>query len=414
MDGDTRQVDVNFADAAKLGNELLVRLDRIRETDPIFWSDINKCWVVTGHREVVEGYRGDLPLSNVKLHHAFAAVPVEEQQKRIPYLMESMPQWLIDMDPPDQPRLRRLMMKAFSRPVIEGMRPVAKQIINETLDAIAGKDEIEFVSAVARQIPSRVILRLMGLSDELIGPMRRWADTINATFGGLDRSVALLERAEAVMHEMRGYFLPLIEERRRNPTDDFISALVTARDEGNKLSEEELLGICYLTLLAGNDSTGGTIILSTVALAQHPEVCDYIRAHPDPASMMNVVMELQRFVAMSMNQVRIVAQDFEWHGHPLKAGQFVFLFIAGANRDPKVFAEPLKLDPTRPQDANMTFAPGLHFCIGHLLAKMQLVEFFPELLRRYDVEVLDRHLDWHPSIAFRGLNSLHVRLHPRT
>jgi pimeloyl-[acyl-carrier protein] synthase len=413
MDGDAHRVDVDFADAAKLGNELLTRLDLIRATDPIFWSDINKCWVVTGHREVVEGYRGDLPLSNVKLHHAFATVPVEEQKKRIPYLMESIPQWLIDMDPPDQPRLRRLMMKAFSRSVVEDLRPVAKLIINEALDAVAGQERIEFVSTVARQIPSRVIVRLMGLSDELIEPMRRWADTINATFGGLDRSVALLERAEAVMHEMRSYFLPQIEARRRNPTDDFISALVTARDEGNQLSEEELLAICYLTLLAGNDSTGGTIILGTVALAQHPEVCDYIREHPDQASMLNAVMELQRFVAMSMNQVRVVAQDFDWHGHPLKAGQFVFLFIAAANRDPKVFAEPLTLDPTRPQNANMTFAPGLHFCIGHLLAKMQLIEFFPELLRRYDVEVLDERLDWHPSIAFRGLNSLNLRLHPR-
>lgn len=407
-----KDLDVSFAEAASLGDRLLDKLDAIREADPIYWSDINQCWVVTGHKEVVEGFRGDLPFSNVKLHHAFEAVPQAERDKRIPYLMESIPQWLIDMDPPNQPRLRKLMMKAFSRKVAEDMRPVARAIIAEALDEASGQDVVEFVGTVARRIPSRVILRLMGLSDELLEPMRRWTDTINATFGGMDRSVALLERAEATMHEMRSYFLPEIEKRRLRPSEDFISALVTAQDEGDKLSEEELLGICYLVLLAGNDSTGSTITLGTVALSQHPEVCDYIRNNP--GDILNVVMELQRLVAMSMNQVRVVAEDFDWHGHAMKKGQYVFLFIGSANRDPKVFAEPLKLDPTRPQDANMTFAPGLHFCIGHLLAKMQLTEFFPELLRRFDVEILDQKLDFHSSISFRGLNTLHVRLHKRS
>jgi pimeloyl-[acyl-carrier protein] synthase len=146
-------------------------------------------------------------------------------------------------------------------------------------------------------------------------------------------------------------------------------------------------------------------------LSRHDEVCDYIRQHPE--NILNVVMEIQRYVAMSATQQREVARDFPWHGHELKKGQYVLLLIAGANRDPRAFPEPLRLDPTRPQDANMTFAPGLHFCIGHLLAKMQLTEFFPELLRRFDVEVLDDKLDFHPSIAFRGLNTLNVRLHPR-
>jgi pimeloyl-[acyl-carrier protein] synthase len=402
-----KNLDVSFAEAASLGEQLLDRLDAIRDADPIYWSNLNHCWVVTGHRPVVEGFRGDLPLTNVKLHHAWEFIPAEDRSKHIPYLMESIPQWLIDMDPPNQPRLRKLMMKAFSRKVTDDLRPFAQQVIKEALDDAASQDTVEFVSTVARNIPSRVILKLMGLSEELMEPMRRWADTINATFGGLDRSVALLEQAEAVMVEMRSYFMPEIEKRRREPNEDFISALVTARDEGDKLSEEELLAICYLVLLAGNESTGSTITLSTVALARQPEVADYIR------NILNTVMELQRYVAMSVNQVRVVAEDFDWHGHAMKKGQFVFLFVASANRDPLAFAQPLKLDPTRPQDANMTFGPGLHFCIGHLLAKMQLTEFFPEFLRRFDVEILDKDLDFNSSISFRGLNTLNVKLTKR-
>ncbi|HTT83797.1 MAG TPA: cytochrome P450 [Rhizomicrobium sp.] len=411
MNVQVRDIDVNFADAAILGDRLLDHLDAIRETNPIYWSDVNQCWVVTGHREVVEGFRGDLPLSNVRLHHAWRSLSEEQRQELIPYFMESLPQWLIDMDPPNQPRLRKLMMKAFSRKVAEDLRPVARAVIQEALDDASRQDVVEFVGSVARRIPSRMILRLLGLSDELLVPMRRWTDTINATLGGFAPGVDLLVQAEQTMLEMRSYFLPEIEKRRGTPTEDFISALVTARDGGDQLSEEELLGILYLTLLAGNDSTGSTITLGTLACARHPEFCDYIRTHPE--NILNAVMELQRHVAMSGTQQRMVSRDFSWHGQELKAGQYVLLMIAGANRDPATFPEPLKLDPTRPQDANMTFAPGLHFCIGHLFAKMQLVEFFPELLRRFDIEVLDEKLDFHPSIAFRGLNTLNLRLHPR-
>lgn len=406
-----KNLDVSFAEAAQLGDQLLDRLDAIRDADPIYWSDLNHCWVVTGHQAVVEGFRGDLPLTNVKLHHAWEFLPVEDRAKHIPYMMESIPQWLIDMDPPNQPRLRKLMMPAFSRKVIENLRPFVRQVIQEALDDAASKGTLEFVSTVARNIPSRVILKLMGLSEELLEPMRRWADTINATLGGMDRSVPLLDQAEAVMLEMRSYFLPEIEKRRRQPNGDFISELIMARDNDDKLSEEELLAICYLVLLAGNESTGSTITLSTVALARQPEVAEYIRKHPE--NILNVVMELQRYVAMSMNQVRVVAENFDWHGHAMKKGDFVFLFVASANRDPKAFAEPLKLDPTRPQDANMTFGPGLHFCIGHLLAKLQLTEFFPEFLRRFDVEVLDNKLDFNSSISFRGLNTLNLKLTKR-
>jgi pimeloyl-[acyl-carrier protein] synthase len=151
--------------------------------------------------------------------------------------------------------------------------------------------------------------------------------------------------------------------------------------------------------------------LGMAALAQHPEARDYIRKNPE--KMPDALMELMRYIAMSTMMPRIVAEDFTWQGHALKKGQFVFLMIAGANRDARVFPDPEKLDLTRPQDANMTFAPGLHFCIGHLLAKMQLGEFFPEALRRFDLEMLDKRLDFGLSLSFRGVETLHLRLTPR-
>ncbi|HLY58222.1 MAG TPA: cytochrome P450 [Stellaceae bacterium] len=405
-------VDVNFGEAQTLGNGLIARLAALRDVDPIYWSDKNGGWVVTGHQEVVEGFRGDLPLSAHRLPHlVVGSIPEAERMARIPYLMTSTPQWIINLDPPAQPRLRRLVMKAFSRSVVETIRPHARRYIAEALDEAGALGDVEFVSVVARQIPGRVILRMMGLPDELLAKMHHWSMALNAALGGINMPAEVVEEGERVALEMRRYFLPEIEKRRQNPTDDFLSALVTAHDEGDRLSLEEMLGIAYTALIAGHDTTANTMALGTAALAQNPAARDFLRENPDRA--LDAVMEIMRYIAMSTMMPRLVSEDFVWHGHQMKKGQFVFLMMAGANRDPRVFPDPERLDFTRPQDANMTFAPGLHHCIGHLLAKMQLTEFFPELVRRFDPELLDERLDFGLSVSFRGLETLNLRLHPR-
>jgi cytochrome P450 len=412
MNSVQKELDVDLSKCASLGNELLEIIDTIREAKPIYWSETNQCWIITGHAEVLEAFRGTLPFSNRRAHRAFQIVPPEGRAARIPYLLETLPHWIIDMDPPDQPRLRRLMMKAFRREIAEDLRPAAKQIIKEALDDAGNQGTVEFISTVARRIPSRVILKLMGLPDDLEGPLRNWTDAISNALGGFAQSIELLEACERALIEMRDIFLPEIEKRRKEPTNDFISGLVTARDQDNRLSEEEMVGICHLTLLAGNDSTGGTIGLGAAALATHPEACEYIRANPGKVS--DVIMELQRYVSMSAMQPRTIGADFTWRGHDFKKDQFAMLMIAGANRDPRAFRNPRELDFTQPQNVNMTFAPGLHFCIGHYIARMQLAEFFPELLRRFDLELLDDRLDFQPALAFRGLNTLNLRLSPRS
>jgi cytochrome P450 len=397
-----------------MGNALLDKLNAMRAADPIYFSQRNGgVWIVTGHDEVVEGFRGNLPLSAERLPHMVVGnIPEAERMTRVPYLMTSTPQWIVNVDAPAQPRLRRLVMKAFSRPVVETIRPHARRFIAEALDEAAALGDVELVGTVCRKIPARVILRMMGLDDALLPRLHHWSLALNAALGGINMPAEVVEEGERVTLEMREHFLPEIEKRRKNPGEDFMSALVTAHDEGDRLSEEEMLGICYVALIAGHDTTANTMALGTAALAQHPEARDFMRNNPDKVP--NAIMEIMRFIAMSTMMPRVVAQDFEWCGHQLKQGQFVFLMIAGANRDPHAFYDAEKLDLTRPQDANMTFAPGLHFCIGHLLAKMQLGEYFPALLRRFDIELLDQRLDFGLSLSFRGVETLNVRLTPRS
>lgn len=407
--------DVDFAlsNIAELGEELLDKLAHLRAVDPIYWSERNGAWIVTGHEAVDDGLKNRLPLSAVRLPGLIVRqIPPEEREARIPYLMQTVRRWVMNSDPPDHTRLRRLMMPAFSRKLSEAQRPIARAVVCDVLDRLGpGTHEIDLVAAVAREIPQRMILRLLGLPDSYRERMARWVATTTQTFGNAVVSPETLDRCETVMLEMRACLMEEIARRRAAPTEDFISALIAAHEDQDRLTEEEMLGICFVTLLGGFNTTANTIALGTAALARHPDAVAHIRTHRgdiEPA-----LMELMRYIAMSTTVPRIALEDFDWRGHAVRKGQYVFLMLAGANRDPAVFEQPETLDPTRPHAKNLVFAPGLHFCIGHYFAKMQLGEYFDELLDRYDVDCLDEAFDFGPALAFRGVESLHVRLTPR-
>lgn len=408
----TRELDFPLNRVAELGNELLERIDALRAVDPIVWSEVNQMWMVTGHAEVMEGFGGSLPLSNRRLPDtAVALIPPEEREQLLPCLMNATRNWLLNMDSEAHQRLRRLLVRAFSKPIVEGLRPHARRFIQEALDEAGRKGEVEFVSQIGRRVPARTILRQLGLSDDLVPKLHRWSVSLNQA-GNVNVSREGLLEIEDTLRSLRAVFKPEFARRRESPTNDFLSALVTAGEGADRMTDDEMYGTCDIVLIAGHDTTANTMSLGTAALATHPEAADYIRKHPENSA--NVVLELMRLVAMSTAMSRRVAKDFNWRGHELKEGQYVILFQGGANRDPKVYPNPDAFDPTRAQDLNMTFAPGAHHCIGHLLAKMQLGEFFPELVRRFDVELLDERLDFGPTMGFRGLETLNLRLHARS
>jgi pimeloyl-[acyl-carrier protein] synthase len=405
-------VDVNLAQTRELGNALLASLDAMRQRDPIYRSSANGVWIVTGHEEVAEGFGGRKPLSAERLPGLVVNhLSQEVREKKLSYLISSTPKWLINMDRPAQMRLRALAQKAFGPALAESMRPFVRSFIADAFRDVEALDDFEYIDKVARRIPARTILKLLDLPDSLYPRMHHWSIALNAALGGVHLPEDIIVEGEKVLLELRELFLPLVRARQERPTDDFISALVTARDEnGDSLDEEEILGTLYVALIAGHDTTANTIALGTAALAQLPDARKYMREHPE--RLVDSIMEIMRYVAMSTMMARIVSEDFDWNGHQLKRGEIVFLMIAGANRDPKIFANPNEFDPTRSQKPNMTFAPGVHFCIGRHLAMVQLEEFFAALLRSYDPELLDQRLDFGDSLSFRGLETLHVRLNP--
>lgn len=268
----TAEMDVDFSQARSLGNDIIGKLNAMREADPIFFSPVNGgIWIVNGHKEVTEAFAGKLPLSSVRLPDmVMQQVPSTDREARYPQICEVTRNWVINMDRPASWRLRTLGQKAFSSQVAEGLRPHVRRFIDDAFADIDNADSFEFVDKVARLIPARTILKLFGLGDDIYPRLHHWSVTLNAALSGVNIPEEILAAAEQTMEEMRVLFLPEIEARRRNPTDDFISALVTARDGDDKLSEQELIAMLIIVLIAGHDTTANTIALGTAALAHLP------------------------------------------------------------------------------------------------------------------------------------------------
>jgi pimeloyl-[acyl-carrier protein] synthase len=208
---------------------------------------------------------------------------------------------------------------------------------------------------------------------------------------------------------IRALFVKEMDIRRANPTRDFISSLLTAEEDGERLSDRDILATCYLTVLAGYGTTANTISLGAVQMAKDPQLWETMRTLPQEEAE-KAVMEMMRQMAMFTAVQRVVKEDFIWAGQQMKAGDMMWVMAAGANRDPKVFPDPEKIDFNRNQTPNMTFAPGMHFCIGHFLAKMQLTEYYPMMAKKFvGIESLDETLHWGPTLGFRGLATWNVR-----
>jgi cytochrome P450 len=385
----------------------------LRELDPVHWSTASQGWLITRHADVDDALQGKFPLSLRRIEKIMFGPMPPEELVQLPMLRRFIPQWPVDMDPPEHTRLRKLLVKAFSRKVVDGVRPFVQQRVAELMDQLERKPQVEFNEEITRQLPGSVILKLFGLPQQNIGRLRDWANAFQEGIGVPFAGIEAKKLAEKAMEEMTELFVAEIDKRRNlPPQDDLIGALMAASEGGDTLSEDEMLGALQLVLVAGHDTTSATLTLGLAAMAQHPQLWDHMYRHPQ--NLLESCMELMRYVAMSTAQIRLVAADFEWHGKQVRKGDFVFLMFAAANRYPRGLADPERLDPERNNDRSMVFAPGLHHCIGHMLAKMQVAEFFGELVRRFEgAELLDPQLHFMSQIAFRGLYHLNVRMKPR-
>ncbi len=390
-----------------------VGLRRLQDEAPVFWSERMGAWVVTRYDDVRGAFRDPrLSSDRIRPFHAQLASPLKEL---VLPLCANLELWAVFNDPPQHTRLRALMAKAFTARAVEGLAAAIAALVDELLDAIGrlGSREFDFHREFAYPLPATVIAHMLGVPRADVDKLKRWSDDLAQFVLTSRANPDKYRRAAEGMAEMTDYFDHFIHRRAdAGGGDDVTAALLAARERDDRLSHEEIVGTALLLLFAGHETTTQMLANGLLALLRAPaQRADLAAQLDDVALVRNAVEEMLRFDGPSLSMVRVAAADFEWRGERVGRGERVFLFQSAANRDPRVFADPDRLDIRRANAGDhLGFGYGIHFCVGAPLARLEGRIAFPRLLRRFPrLALADPEPPWSDSILTRGMLEMRVR-----
>lgn len=388
-------------------------LRQIQTVGPVLWSPRMNAWIVSRHEDVRAGFR-DLRLSSDRISPFANAVEGEMRELVLP-LCENLKNWQVFNDPPEHMRLRGLLVKSLSPRAIEKMRPSIEAIVDELIDGMVGQaGEIDFYQAFAYPLPAMVIAQMIGVPRDDVDKLKKWSDDLGQFVLTSRLNRERYVNAANGMREMTEYFDDFVQRRAAEGTgDDITAALISARDNDNKLSHDEVVATLLSLLFAGHETTTTLLANGLFTLFQHPDALAAVRgSDPDDPALVRAVDELLRYEGPALSMARVVAEDFEWHGQTLRKGQRVFLFQSGANRDPRVFEDPDNFDITRKNASDhVTFGYGIHFCAGAVLAKLEARIALPRLLTRLpNIRLADHDPKWSDALLTRALEELWIKV----
>jgi cytochrome P450 len=309
------------------------------------------------------------------------------------------------LDPPRHDALRALVSRAFTARRMAEMEPRIRGIARELLAGFAGRGRADLLAEYARQLPARVIGEMIGIPRERCDAFLEWTDALVGANPDGPQDAAIRQPATMIYTE----FAKLLELRRSEPRDDLMSALIEAEIDGQRLSQQELLGFCFVLVVAGNDTTTNLIANGAVLLAQHCE--QRARLVADPSLLPGAIEEMLRFESPAQALPRVLRRDVTLHGTTIPAGARVRLVWGAANRDEREFPEADRFDVAR-APRHLAFGHGVHFCLGAHLARLEARVAFEELLARLPGYALEREPGWVTSIWARAHEAVPVRFAP--
>jgi cytochrome P450 len=381
---------------------------RLHEEGPLHYLDVGNKWAVWSifsHAEC-SSIAKDTRLSAKRAKQMLLPLPLSRQSE-FSELARMLSLWLIFMDPPEHTRLRKLLNKGFSAAAVEGLRPQVETIVDQMLKPLQHGSEVDLMREFANPMPVRIILEMLGIPQELRDTFVDWSRAIAVFRGNPNRTVEEASAAQDALIELTEFFRKTVAERRRNKGSDLISLLIDIEEEGEVLTEEELYAQCIALLFAGHETTRNLIGNGMYTLLQHPQETAELRERPE--LIRSAVEELLRYESPVQFTARVLKEDIEVCGQPIRKGWTVLCMLGAANRDPKQFKEPDQLDLKRLNNQHLAFSAGLHFCIGAQLARLEgqiallnLVQRFPKM------KLAGPRPEWASTFGFRGLKSLPV------
>ena len=372
---------------------------RIRRRDPVAWSDRHQAWIVTGHPEQSAAFRN--PMFTTERMAAFKDRLSGTRMDALAQAVELLDGWMLFHEPPVHTRLRSPFTRAFTPRTVRQLEADIRLICEGLLDDLeAGRNSFDIIERFAHPLPAAVIARLFGVPPTLGDWLKEWSARFGVVVFGATRRADYEDLARAAGAEFHERVGALVSERRAEPADDLLSALITLEGTDAGLSTIELLGACSLILFAGHDTTSTLLGAAALTLTQNPEQADRLRR--DPLIEESAIEELLRTDGAAKAMMRLVTEDHVFANHDMHRGESVFLVILAANRDERVFARPDEVDLTRDPNPHLTFGHGHHFCLGASLARLEARIALPALIRRFPDLQQAGPVTWKPNISDRS------------
>ncbi|MER8005077.1 cytochrome P450 [Streptomyces sp. NPDC094149] len=312
---------------------------------------------------------------------------------------------MLDLEPPDHTRIRRLVSKAFTPRTVERLKPYVGDLAGKLVDRLVENGGGDLLTDVAEPLPVAVIAEMLGIPEADRAPLRPWSADICGMYE-LNPSEETARKAVQASVEFSDYLRELIAERRKEPGDDLISGLIAAHDEGDRLTEQEMISTAVLLLNAGHEATVNATVNGWYTLFRNPAQLAALRA--DHALVPTAVEELMRYDTPLQLFERWVLDDIEIDGTVIPRGAEIAMLFGSANHDPEVFRNPERLDLTRADNPHISFSAGIHYCIGAPLARIELAASMTALLEKAPTLSLAEEPRRKPNFVIRGLEGLAV------
>jgi cytochrome P450 len=377
---------------------------RLRAEDPVHWDPYLHCWVVTRYADVV------------KVLHDFSAActPTPEQLSavglaRLRPLARVMVRQMLFLDPPAHSRIRGFAACAFTPQRVAALRSRIQQLTDDLLDQVEPQGHMDVIADFAEVLPAMITSELLGVSSKYVRQLKAWSAHFAEMLGNFqqnsDRIPAMLETIE----NLTSFFQNAVQEQKINPRPGVIHSFLTAEANGDRLSDEEIVANCIITLVGGLETTTNLIGNGILTLLRYPD--QMRRLQSDFSLIPSAIEELLRYESPSQHTARLAPEDVELGGKKIRKRQVVRAVMAAGNRDPERFPDPNRLDLGRQDNRHLAFGWAAHFCFGAPLARIEGQVAFETLLRRFpNLELEPGPITWRPNLGLRGLTALPVKL----
>lgn len=377
---------------------------QLRAEDPVHWDPYLHSWVVTRYTDVVTVLR-DFSASRTPTPEQLSSMGLS----RLDPLARVMVKQMLFLDPPSHSRIRGLAACAFTPQRVSALKSRIQQLTDSLLDEVQARGRIDVIADLGEPLPAIITSELLGVSAEHARALKVWSANFAEMLGNFQHNPDRVPIMLNTIENLTSFFRKAVEEQKKEPRPGLIHSLIKAEVEGNRLTDDEIIANCIITMVGGLETTTNLIGNGVLTLLRHPHQMERLRS--DPSIIAPAIEELLRYESPSQHTARLAPADVELGGKKIRKRQAVIAVMAAANRDPERFPDPERLNLTREDNRHLAFGWATHFCFGAPLARIEGQIAMATLLRRFPKLALEPGpITWRTNLGLRGLSALPLTL----